>query len=117
MYLLIVGWLGEGPPYIRLRINPVRAIAGRDVTIACPYSGYPITSVKWSRGGSTLPPDLRHKLDSEGQLTITEVNTNDEGTYTCTVHANSGQTASRDIQVEVQSELIYIFFFLLSVLS
>ncbi|XP_058795689.1 cell adhesion molecule Dscam2 isoform X3 [Phymastichus coffea] len=92
-----------GPPYIRLRINPVRAIAGRDITIACPYSGYPVTSVKWSRGGSTLPPDLRHKLDSEGQLTINEVNTNDEGTYTCTVHANSGQTASRDIQIEVQS--------------
>lgn len=93
----------KGPPYIRLRIGPVRAIAGRDITIACPYSGYPITSVKWSRGGSALPPDLRHKLDNEGHLTITDVNKNDQGTYTCTVQAGAGQTASRDIRVEVQS--------------
>uniref|UniRef100_A0ABD2XN24 Down syndrome cell adhesion molecule-like protein Dscam2 n=1 Tax=Trichogramma kaykai TaxID=54128 RepID=A0ABD2XN24_9HYME len=92
-----------GPPYIRLRIGPVQAIAGRDVTVSCPYSGYPITSVKWSRGGTSLPPDLRHRIDAEGHLTIAEVSPNDQGTYTCTVHAGSGQTASRDIHVEVQS--------------
>lgn len=91
-------------------MGPVRAIAGSEVKIACPYSGYPITSVKWSRGGSALPLDLRHKLDTEGHLTITEVNPDDKGTYTCTVQAGTGQTASRDIHVEVQSKfLIFVW--------
>ncbi|XP_046477031.1 cell adhesion molecule Dscam1 isoform X1 [Neodiprion pinetum] len=89
-----------GSPYIR-SIAPVRAIAGKDITIACPYSGYPITSVEWSKGGVQLPLDIRQKLN-EGLLTITSVDTNDNGTYTCTVR-RSGETASRDIVLTVSS--------------
>lgn len=87
----------------------MRAIAGRDVKISCPYSGYPVTLVKWSRGGSPMPHDLRHKLDNaDGHLAITDVSVDDHGVYTCTVHSGS-ETASRDIQVEVQSECNPLF--------
>ncbi|XP_043274690.1 Down syndrome cell adhesion molecule-like protein Dscam2 isoform X2 [Venturia canescens] len=91
-----------GAPYIR-SIGPVRAIAGVDTAIACPYSGYPITSVEWSRGGIELPLDMRHRVDNEGYLTIATVDPNDNGTYTCTVRARSGETASRDIRLTVSS--------------
>ncbi|XP_063973280.1 cell adhesion molecule Dscam1 isoform X2 [Diachasmimorpha longicaudata] len=91
-----------GPPYIR-SIGPVRAIAGVDTTIACPYSGYPITSVEWSRGGVELPLDMRHRVDNEGYLTIATVDPDDAGTYTCTVRASTGETASRDIKLTVSS--------------
>ncbi|XP_034948275.1 Down syndrome cell adhesion molecule-like protein Dscam2 isoform X1 [Chelonus insularis] len=91
-----------GPPYIR-SIGPVRAIAGIDTTIACPYSGYPITSVEWSRGGVELPLDMRHRVDTEGYLTIATVDPDDAGTYTCTVRASTGETASRDIKLTVSS--------------
>lgn len=91
----------SGSPYIR-SIGPVRAIAGKDITIACPYSGYPITSVEWSKSGVQLPLDIRQKLN-EGLLTITSVDTNDNGTYTCTVR-RSGETASRDIVLTVSSK-------------
>lgn len=97
----------SGPPYIR-SIGPVRAIAGVDTTIACPYSGYPITSVEWSRGGVALPLDIRHRVDSEGHLTIANVDPNDAGTYTCMVRARSGETASRDIRLTVSSEYLWI---------
>ena len=93
----------SGPPYIR-SIGPVRAIAGVDTTIACPYSGYPITSVEWSHGGVALPLDIRHRVDSEGHLTIANVDPNDAGTFTCMVRARSGETASRDIRLTVSSE-------------
>jgi len=92
-----------GPPYIR-SIGPVRAIAGVDITIACPYSGYPITSVEWTRGGAELPFDIRHRVDSEGHLTIVTVDPNDAGTYTCIVRASSGETANRDILLTVNSK-------------
>ncbi|XP_076279934.1 Down syndrome cell adhesion molecule 3 isoform X5 [Lasioglossum baleicum] len=91
-----------GPPYIR-SIGPVRAIAGVDTTIACPYSGYPITSVEWARGGVELLLDIRHRVDSEGHLTIANVDPNDAGIYTCKVRAPSGETASRDIRLTVSS--------------
>ncbi|XP_047351251.1 Down syndrome cell adhesion molecule-like protein Dscam2 isoform X6 [Vespa velutina] len=91
-----------GPPYIR-SIGPVRAIAGMDMTITCPYSGYPITTVEWSRGGVELPLDIRHRVDSGGHLTIGHVDPNDAGTYTCKVRARSGETASRDIRLTVSS--------------
>lgn len=95
--------LNLGPPYIR-SIGPVRAIAGVDMTITCPYSGYPITTVEWSRGGVELPLDIRHRVDSGGHLTIGQVDPNDAGTYTCKVRARSGETASRDIRLTVSSK-------------
>ncbi|XP_033323157.1 Down syndrome cell adhesion molecule 3 isoform X4 [Megalopta genalis] len=91
-----------GPPYIR-SIGPVRAIAGVDTTIACPYSGYPITSVDWSRGSAELLLDIRHHLYTEGHLTIANVDPNDAGIYTCKVRGQSGETASRDIRLTVSS--------------
>ncbi|XP_043491862.1 Down syndrome cell adhesion molecule-like protein Dscam2 isoform X4 [Polistes fuscatus] len=91
-----------GPPYIR-SIGPVRAIAGVDTTITCPYSGYPITTVEWSRGSVELPLDIRHRVDSSGHLTIVNVDPPDAGIYTCKVRARSGETASRDIRLTVSS--------------
>ncbi|XP_066587504.1 cell adhesion molecule Dscam1 isoform X2 [Prorops nasuta] len=91
-----------GPPNIR-SIGPVRAIAGLDTTIACPYSGYPITSVEWSRRGVKLPVDVRQHVDNEGHLSINTVDPNDADTYTCLVRARSGETATKDIQLTVSS--------------
>ncbi|XP_015187903.1 PREDICTED: Down syndrome cell adhesion molecule-like protein Dscam2 isoform X4 [Polistes dominula] len=91
-----------GPPYIR-SIGPVRAIAGFDTTITCPYSGYPITTVEWSRGNVELPLDIRHRVDSSGHLTIVNVDPPDAGIYICKVRARSGETASREIRLTVSS--------------
>jgi Down syndrome cell adhesion molecule len=42
-----------GPPYIR-PISPLKAIAGEDVVVNCPFSGYPIDTVRWQRSGNEL---------------------------------------------------------------
>jgi hypothetical protein len=39
-----------GPPYVRA-ISPIRAVAGEDLVVFCPFSGYPIDSIRWERGG------------------------------------------------------------------
>jgi Down syndrome cell adhesion molecule len=39
-----------GPPYVRA-ISPIRAIAGEDLTVFCPFSGYPIDTIRWERVG------------------------------------------------------------------
>lgn len=39
-----------GPPYVRA-ISPIRAVAGENLVVFCPFSGYPIDSIRWERGG------------------------------------------------------------------
>ena len=39
-----------GPPYVRA-ITPIKAVAGEDIIVHCPFSGYPIDSIRWEHGG------------------------------------------------------------------
>ncbi|XP_045537855.1 Down syndrome cell adhesion molecule-like protein Dscam2 [Papilio machaon] len=88
-----------GPPYIRA-MNPVKAVAGSDITIWCPYYGFPIDSVKWEGGAGTDP--RYHQVD--GQLTITNVDRNrDKGGWICSVLTPGGELARREVQVSVVS--------------
>ncbi|VVD01559.1 unnamed protein product [Leptidea sinapis] len=88
-----------GPPYIRA-MNPVKGVAGTEVSIWCPYYGFPIDSVKWEGG---VGEDPRY-LQSDGRLTITSVDKNrDKGAWTCSVMTPGGELARREVQVNVVS--------------
>jgi Down syndrome cell adhesion molecule len=39
-----------GPPYVRT-ISPIKAVAGEDLIVHCPYSGYPIDNIRWEKAG------------------------------------------------------------------
>ncbi|CAG9565456.1 unnamed protein product [Danaus chrysippus] len=88
-----------GPPYIR-SINPVKAVAGSDITIWCPYYGFPIDSVKWEGGAGNDP----RYHQSDGQLTISNVDrTRDKGGWICSVLTPGGELARREVQINVVS--------------
>ncbi|XP_052744070.1 cell adhesion molecule Dscam2-like isoform X2 [Bicyclus anynana] len=88
-----------GPPYIR-SMNQVKAVAGSDVTIWCPYYGFPIDSVKWEGGAGTDP----RYHQGEGHLTITNVDrTRDKGGWICSVLTPGGELARREVQINVVS--------------
>lgn len=42
-----------GPPYVRA-ISPIKAIAGEDLVVFCPFSGYPLDAIRWEKGGVEL---------------------------------------------------------------
>ncbi|XP_059053178.1 cell adhesion molecule Dscam2-like [Achroia grisella] len=88
-----------GSPYIRA-MNTVKAVAGSEVTIWCPYYGFPIKSVKWEGG---VGADPRYQ-QIDGQLTIANVDRNrDKGSWTCSVLTPGGELAKREVQVTVVS--------------
>ncbi|XP_028165502.1 Down syndrome cell adhesion molecule-like protein 1 [Ostrinia furnacalis] len=88
-----------GPPYIRA-LAPVKAVAGSEVTIWCPYYGFPVESVKWEGGAGA---DSRYQ-QMGGQLTIHNVDRNrDKGTWTCSVLTPGGELAKREVQITVVS--------------
>lgn len=43
----------KGPPYVRA-IGPTKAVAETDLIIHCPFSGYPIESIRWERAGQEI---------------------------------------------------------------
>lgn len=70
----------------------------------CPYSGYPIGSVRWERHGQELPLDLRHRLGEGGSLTISRLDpVTDSGFYACFITSREGEMARREIQLIVNS--------------
>ncbi|XP_072929902.1 cell adhesion molecule Dscam2-like [Epargyreus clarus] len=81
-------------------MNPVKAVAGSEVTIWCPYYGFPIDTVKWE-GGAGADPRYHQ---SDGHLTITNVDKNrDRGTWACSVLTPGGELARREVQMTVVS--------------
>ncbi|VVC95270.1 unnamed protein product [Leptidea sinapis] len=83
------GGLYTWPPYVR-SIGPIRAVAGRELSLYCPYSGYPISvsgeypvcssSVKWERDGS----QVEWGGGISGALRVARVEAAHGGAYTCT---------------------------------
>ncbi|XP_055715988.1 cell adhesion molecule Dscam2 isoform X2 [Phlebotomus papatasi] len=94
-----------GPPYIRTsRLKQL--LTGTDVTIHCPYSGYPIESIRWKLSEQEIIPNSRYTVASVqdgGFLKINQVDTHDAGRYTCIVRSRSGEEARRDLQVVIKS--------------
>ncbi|CAF4911786.1 unnamed protein product [Pieris macdunnoughi] len=88
-----------GPPYIRA-MNPVKAVAGTEISVWCPYYGFPIDSVKWEGG---MGSDPRYQ-QQDGRLTIINVDkSRDQGGWTCSVMTPGGELARREVQVSVVS--------------
>ncbi|GBN30118.1 Down syndrome cell adhesion molecule-like protein Dscam2 [Araneus ventricosus] len=83
-----------GPPFVRAMRN-VTAVSGEDLTIRCPYGGYPIKGIRWFKNGVLLPLNHRQKVNHGGTLTIQGIQrAADKGEYSCSVKNTEGQTAT-----------------------
>ncbi|CAG4953674.1 unnamed protein product [Colias eurytheme] len=89
-----------GPPYVR-SIGPIRAVAGRELILYCPYSGYPISSVKWERDGKQVEWDGGG--GAGGALRVARVEAAHGGAYTCTAAGPHGEIARRELQLVVSN--------------
>lgn len=47
-----------GPPYVRA-ISPIKAVAGEDLIVHCPYSGYPIDNIRWEKAGIEITSSIK----------------------------------------------------------
>lgn len=116
-----------GPPYIRAT-GPIKSVAGTTLVIYCPFSGYPIESIKWEKSrqeissSKILPIQCLYvnysykfiiftgpryetvSASNGGFLKIHNVDSGqDAGVYTCIVRSRTGEEARRDMQLTVNS--------------
>ncbi|XP_034127418.1 Down syndrome cell adhesion molecule-like protein Dscam2 isoform X2 [Drosophila guanche] len=95
-----------GPPYVRA-IGPIKAVAGEDIIVHCPFAGYPIEQIRWEKAHQELTTSTHFELATVaegGQLVIKNVEPGrDQGIYTCIVRSRAGEEARRDMQLNVNS--------------
>lgn len=74
------------------------AFTGNNTTFLCHYRDGSQDEVTWQKKGGSLP-NGRHSIDS-GELTITDIDLQDEGTYVCRVN-----TGARELTVEANLDV------------
>ncbi|RVE41964.1 hypothetical protein evm_013388 [Chilo suppressalis] len=89
-----------GPPNIRY-LATIHVKTDTDVTLYCPYSGYPIKEVVWRRDDGSLVDITVEPGDERGILRLSSVRSSLAGSYTCEVRAESGELARRSVRIEV----------------
>ncbi|XP_052759492.1 cell adhesion molecule Dscam2-like isoform X1 [Galleria mellonella] len=89
-----------GPPNIRY-LSPMHVKTDTDITLYCPYSGYPIKEVIWRRDDGSVVEAVIEPGDDRGLLKLNSVRSSAAGSYTCEIHAESGEIARRTVRIEI----------------
>ncbi|CAB4063838.1 DSCAM [Lepeophtheirus salmonis] len=90
-----------GPPFIK-PMDPLSVLAASDVLIHCPYTGYPILQVKWTKNGEILPVNERQRVfESNASLQIQNIQLADKGEYTCTISNERSVSARENFELSV----------------
>uniref|UniRef100_A0A0B7BSV9 Uncharacterized protein n=1 Tax=Arion vulgaris TaxID=1028688 RepID=A0A0B7BSV9_9EUPU len=94
----------EHAPSFLEELTSVKGFEGSRAQLACKVIGKPTPKVSWLKNGQTLPEDNHHHMtfkDGEATLQISELVTEDSGTYTCQAVNDLGETdTSATLNVE-----------------
>ncbi|KAH3796204.1 cell adhesion molecule DSCAML1-like [Dreissena polymorpha] len=102
----------QTPPNIETSSGTILVLAGEAVTLNCVSNGNPAPNVSWqtpTRGLNLTSPSSSglQTISSTGDLTLTSVQINDTGSYTCTASNDLGMaTVTHTLQVEVAPVIV-----------
>ena len=87
-----------GPPVLRTPLEPITVPVGGVATFNCDvYSNPMLQSVRWVFNGVTIVSDGLRIVATNTQLIINSVQSEDEGSYSCTVTNPYGSLQSSAI--------------------
>ncbi|XP_051053350.1 neural cell adhesion molecule 1 isoform X11 [Phodopus roborovskii] len=104
------------PPTVQARQSIVNATAnlGQSVTLVCDADGFPEPSMSWTKDGEPIEneeeDDDKHIFsDDSSELTIRNVDKNDEAEYVCIAENKAGeQDASIHLKVFAKPKITYV---------
>uniref|UniRef100_A0A8C8IHM6 Roundabout, axon guidance receptor, homolog 3 (Drosophila) n=1 Tax=Oncorhynchus tshawytscha TaxID=74940 RepID=A0A8C8IHM6_ONCTS len=95
----------ERPMFVKRPVNQV-VLADDMVDFLCEAHGDPAPTIRWRREEGELPRG-RSEIRSDHSLRLTQVRTEDEGTYTCVSENSVGKAeASGSLQVHVPPQIV-----------
>ncbi|MCC5806246.1 MAG: PKD domain-containing protein [Opitutales bacterium] len=90
------------PPIIERHPSSASAFVGGTVTLEAEAAGFPlITGYQWFREGGIVVDNARISGAQTAVLTITDLQTADQGTYTLEVTNDEGTSTTQPVQIEV----------------
>ncbi|XP_059474778.1 interference hedgehog-like [Neocloeon triangulifer] len=81
-------------------------LAGKDVTLECPASGWPPPSFTWSKYGGSLPAERTAMISAA--LLLSKVSRADEGTYVCEAKNSFGAPVKCIISLHVMEPPVVV---------
>ena len=95
-----------GPPSMQVVPDIIETVEGRNVTVMCNVTGNPKPNrIIWKRSDGIL--SSARTITREGNLTILNITTKDNGFYVCTA-TNPWGTKSSSVLLRVYSTLIFV---------
>ncbi|CAH2000403.1 unnamed protein product [Acanthoscelides obtectus] len=93
---------GYGAPRLVSVPSSISVAPGeRQVTLRCQALGVPQPAIKWAKNGIELPSSYKHHYESDGSLTIRDIDAGDSGSYLCeAVNANGRVSADANIIIK-----------------
>lgn len=65
-----------------------------EVHLTCKVIGHPRPTITWSKNGISIQPSSRHHIESNGSLTIKEIDRTDFGVYRCEAANKHGRIST-----------------------
>ncbi|XP_049634628.1 neural cell adhesion molecule 1 isoform X8 [Suncus etruscus] len=102
------------PPTVQARQTVVNATAnlGQSVTLVCDAEGFPEPTMSWTKDGEQIEDEEDEKYifsDDSSELTIGNVDKNDEAEYVCIAENKAGeQDASIHLKVFAKPKITYV---------
>lgn len=98
--LLLLSSLSAPPSITNAPIERVHVEAGKDLTLTCNASGDPQPNITWTKDG--VP--MSFSSDAFHQFRLTDVQSEDSGSYKCTASNGYGSDATSVSRVDVKRE-------------
>ncbi|ELT88536.1 hypothetical protein CAPTEDRAFT_221071 [Capitella teleta] len=88
-----------------LNSEPMIGLLGKSLRFRCIFSGKPVPRITWEKVGGSLPPGRHDVTLYDTEMTITDLDENDDGEYKCTgVNKNNfTDTASHTFRAIIQA--------------
>lgn len=98
--LLLLPSLSAPPSITNAPIERVHVEVGKDLTLTCNASGDPQPNITWTKDG--VP--MSFSSDAFHQFRLTDVQSEDSGSYKCTASNGYGSDATTVSRVDVKCE-------------
>ncbi|GFV44139.1 down syndrome cell adhesion molecule homolog [Trichonephila clavipes] len=103
----------RGPPKWLREPSDTSTSVGESVTLSCATFGYPTPDVTWRKANDSSPDHWIHlvnnrhiRLESNGSLTIINVQNEDSGYYECQVSNGIGEGLKKTVSVSIKGKMV-----------